>query len=221
MEGTTEARGSSWYESAASPSSQPSQPEPNAVHQQSQESQADYFKGSSAASQYFTQAAMQSAYGGMSHARMAESQMMGRTPFYSPLHSMAWGAAFGAAASAASPATSKSGYPGFGYPPTPPKESPGGVDPSTPSPMPANLATHQNGYGGEEEAHSQHHHGEDLLGSDRQPIDMKPSTDHLMQSMAIGYPGPRTKMDGGSSAGSQSSYDYYGGGGGGGSTASP
>ena len=38
--------------------------------------------------------------------------------------------------------------------------------------------------------------GEDPLGSDRQPIDMKPSTDHLMQSMAIGYPGPRTKMDG-------------------------
>ena len=36
----------------------------------------------------------------------------------------------------------------------------------------------------------------DPLGSDRQPIDMKPSTDHLMQSMAIGYPGPRTKMDG-------------------------
>ena len=30
----------------------------------------------------------------------------------------------------------QSGYPGFGYPPTPPKESPGGVDPSTPSPMP-------------------------------------------------------------------------------------
>ena len=66
-------------------------------------------------------------------ARMAESQMMGRTPFYSPLHSMvssyddfyddhdsndvfdqkshqsaqAWGAAFGAAASAASPTTTK------------------------------------------------------------------------------------------------------------------
>merc|ERR1719454_2034274 len=99
---------------------------------------------------------------------------MGRTPFYSPLHSMAWGAAFGAAASAASPTTTKSGYPGFGYPPTPPKESPGGVDPSTPSPMPANLATH--------------HHGEDPLSGDRQPIDMKPSTDHLMQSMAIGYP---------------------------------
>ena len=38
--------------------------------------------------------------------------------------------------------------------------------------------------------------GDDPLGSDRQPIDMKPSTDHLMQSMAIGYPGPRTKMDG-------------------------
>ena len=38
--------------------------------------------------------------------------------------------------------------------------------------------------------------GEDPLSGDRQPIDMKPSTDHLMQSMAIGYPGPRTKMDG-------------------------
>ena len=38
--------------------------------------------------------------------------------------------------------------------------------------------------------------GEDPLSGDRQPIDMKPSTDHLMQSMAIGYPGPRAKMDG-------------------------
>ena len=27
-------------------------------------------------------------------------------------------------------------------------------------------------------------------------MDMKPSTDHLMQSMAIGYPGGRGKMDG-------------------------
>jgi hypothetical protein len=48
---------------------------------------------------------------------MAESQMVGRSQFYSPLHSMAWGA-FSSSSSAA-PATKS--YSGFGYPPTPPK----------------------------------------------------------------------------------------------------
>ena len=126
-------------------------------------------------------------------ARMAESQMMGRTPFYSPLHSMVssyddfyddhdsndvflseitsicsglgsslWSSClrgksnynqghhlhltnFSDTIVVIATTIKKrciiclitqSGYPGFGYPPTPPKESPGGVDPSTPSPMP-------------------------------------------------------------------------------------
>jgi hypothetical protein len=51
-------------------------------------------------------------------ARMAESQMVGRSQFYSPLHSMAWGA-FSSSSSSAAPATKS--YSGFGYPPTPPK----------------------------------------------------------------------------------------------------
>ena len=114
---------------------------------------------------------------------MAESQMMGRAPFYSPLHSMAWGAAFGAAASAASP-TSK-GYTSFSYPLTPPKESPQGVDPSTPTSMQGETPYHT----GEEAANTAQQSEE--LG-DARNIDMKPSTDHLMQSMALTY--PRSKL---------------------------
>ena len=64
----------------------------------------------------------------------AERQMMGSSPtFYSPLHSMAWAGAFGAAAGAGAGASSpgpKAGY-SFGYPPTPPKESPGAGTPAS------------------------------------------------------------------------------------------
>ena len=109
--------------------------------------------------------------------------MMGRAPFYSPLHSMAWGAAFGAAASAASP-TSK-GYTSFSYPLTPPKESPQGVDPSTPTSMHGETAYHTG-----EEASNTAQQSEEL--GDTRNIDMKPSTDHLMQSMALSY--PRSKL---------------------------
>ena len=76
----------------------------------------------------------------------AETGMMGRTPaFYSPLHSMAWAGAFtgagagagaGGGTSASSPtppskpATGQT-HSSFGYPPTPPKESPGGATPGS------------------------------------------------------------------------------------------
>lgn len=180
-----------WYEGAAGATQHPNSPLPSGTsqhHQEASGTEADsYFKGS-AASQYFSQAAaMQSAYGGMTHARMAESQMMGRTPFYSPLHSMAWGAAFGAAASAASP-TSK-GYPSFGYPPTPPKESPQGVDPSTPTSMHGETPYHTG-----EEATNTAQQPEEL--GDTRNIDMKPSTDHLMQSMALNYPRSKLQEEG-------------------------
>jgi len=183
-----------WYEGAAGANQHPNSPLPSANtqhHQESSGAEADsYFKGS-AASQYFSQAAaMQSAYGGMTHARIAESQMMGRAPFYSPLHSMAWGAAFGAAASAASP-TSK-GYSSFGYPPTPPKESPQGVDPSTPTAMHGETPYHTG-----EEATNTAQQSDELV--DTRNIDMKPSTDHLMQSMALNY--PRSKLPEGTAAG--------------------
>ena len=49
---------------------------------------------------------------------MAESQMVGRSQFYSPLHSMAWGAF---STSATANPSAKSSYSSFGYPPTPPK----------------------------------------------------------------------------------------------------
>ena len=115
----------------------------------------------------------------------AERQMMGTSPtFYSPLHSMAWAGAFGAAAGAgagagASSPGPKSGY-SFGYPPTPPKESPGT------SGTPASLQGDSGTY------HEEGHPGgvaEDVT-SDR--VDIKPSADHLMLNMAqsAGYPGP-------------------------------
>ena len=72
----------------------------------------------------------------------AETGMMGRTPaFYSPLHSMAWAGAFtgagaGGGTSASSPTPPSKPATGgthssFGYPPTPPKESPGGATPGS------------------------------------------------------------------------------------------
>ena len=74
----------------------------------------------------------------------AETGMMGRTPaFYSPLHSMAWAGAFTGAGAGAGGGTSASSptppskpatgqtHSSFGYPPTPPKESPGGATPGS------------------------------------------------------------------------------------------
>ena len=74
----------------------------------------------------------------------AETGMMGRTPaFYSPLHSMAWAGAFAGAGAGAGGGTSASSptppskpatgqtHSSFGYPPTPPKESPGGATPGS------------------------------------------------------------------------------------------
>ena len=120
-------------------------------------------------------------------AAAAENQMMaGRTPpFYSPLHSMAWAGAFGAATGAGSGGASSptppshksstSSYPSFGYPPTPPKESPGGAG------TPASLHGDAGGYHGEAVP------GAEDVSGDR--VEMKPSADHLMQSMALsGYP---------------------------------
>ena len=106
----------------------------------------------------------------------AERQMMGTSPtFYSPLHSMAWAGAFGAAAGAGAGASSpgpKSGY-SFGYPPTPPKESPGGG-------TPASLQGDTAAYHEESQAGGL---GEDGT-ADR--VDIKPSADHLMLNMAGG-----------------------------------
>jgi len=182
--------GQGWYEGAAGATAHPGSPMPAQHHQDGTSTDSEnYFKASSTSSQYF----MQSAYGGIqSHARMAaESQMMGRTPaFYSPLHSMAWAGAFGAASSGASagggtsptPGHNKSSYPSFGYPPTPPKESPG-------TGTPGSIQGDSGGYhpGGETGAST----GEDAAGEMK--LEMKPSTDHLMQSMALsgslsGYP---------------------------------
>ena len=61
-----------WYEGASGTTQHPNSPLPSGTSQHHQEpsgTDADsYFKGSSAASQYFSQAAaMQSAYGGMTH----------------------------------------------------------------------------------------------------------------------------------------------------------
>ena len=113
----------------------------------------------------------------------AERQMMGSSPtFYSPLHSMAWAGAFGAAAGAGAGASSpgpKSGY-SFGYPPTPPKESPGGG-------TPASLQGESAGY------HEEVSHGvNEDMNSER--VDIKPTADHLMLNMAqsAGYPGGRS-----------------------------
>ena len=116
----------------------------------------------------------------------AERQMMGTSPtFYSPLHSMAWAGAFGAAAGAgagagASSPGPKSGY-SFGYPPTPPKESPGTS--GTPASLQGDSGTYH------EEGHPGGVGAEDVT-SDR--VDIKPSADHLMLNMAqsAGYPGP-------------------------------
>ena len=115
--------------------------------------------------------------------------------FYSPLHSMAWAGAFGAASGssqgqqqgASSPtpqqqhggtSSSKPSYSSFGYPPTPPKESPGGG-------TPASLVGDNSVYG----------HGEAVTGDDvsAERLEMKPTADHLMQSMALsGYPVSRS-----------------------------
>ena len=121
----------------------------------------------------------------------AERQMMGSSPtFYSPLHSMAWAGAFGAAAGAGAGASSpgpKAGY-SFGYPPTPPKESPGGGTPASLQGDPATYheESQQGGVGVGV--------GEDI-SSER--VDIKPSADHLMLNMAGGgggypVPGART-----------------------------
>ena len=126
----------------------------------------------------------------------AERQMMGSSPsFYSPLHSMAWAGAFGAAAGAgagagagASSPGPKSGY-SFGYPPTPPKESPGT------SGTPASLQGDPAAYHEEsQQAGAGLGVGEDIT-SER--VDIKPSADHLMLNMAGGggaypVPGART-----------------------------
>ena len=117
----------------------------------------------------------------------AERQMMGSSPtFYSPLHSMAWAGAFGAAAGGAGGASSpgaKTGY-SFGYPPTPPKESPSG---GTPASLQGDPATYH-----EESQHAGAGAGVgEELSSER--LDIKPSADHLMLNMAGGagaYPVP-------------------------------
>ena len=106
---------------------------------------------------------------------------------------MAWAGAFGAAASGSSSSApsssptpgqhSKSGagsYSSFGYPPTPPKESPGGG--ATPASLTGDTGAvyHETGVTGEE-------------GVAGERLEMKPSADHLMQSMALsGYPVGRT-----------------------------
>ena len=70
-----------WYEGSAGAPQHPNSPLPAGAAQHHQEgaggagADADsYFKGSSAASQYFSQAAaMQSAYGGMTHGKTYDS----------------------------------------------------------------------------------------------------------------------------------------------------
>ena len=118
----------------------------------------------------------------------AESQMMGRSPaaFYSPLHSMAWAGAFGAATAGTggagaggggtspTPNHAKSSYSSFGYPPTPPKESPGGG-----TGTPGSLHGDTGGYHGDSGVAG----AEDVSGDMK--MEMKPSADHLMQSMAL------------------------------------
>ena len=124
----------------------------------------------------------------------AERQMMGSSPtFYSPLHSMAWAGAFGAAAGGAGGSSSpgaKTGY-SFGYPPTPPKESPGG---GTPASLQGDPSTYHE--------ESQHGGAGAGVGEDisSERVDIKPSADHLMLNMAGGVgsvgsypvPGART-----------------------------
>ena len=127
-------------------------------------------------------------------------QMMSRSPaFYSPLHSMAWAGAFSGAAAGGggsggtttpphSASKGSSVYSGsFGYPPTPPKESPG-----TSGGTPASLGGAESVLGGGyPEAPGGVAGGVDTegAGQDMKP-EMKPSADHLMQSMALsGYPG--------------------------------
>ena len=121
----------------------------------------------------------------------AERQMMGSSPtFYSPLHSMAWAGAFGAAAGGAGGSSSpgaKTGY-SFGYPPTPPKESPGG---GTPASLQGDPSTYHE--------ESQHGGAGAGVGEDisSERVDIKPSADHLMLNMAgsVGsypVPGART-----------------------------
>ncbi|XP_023340854.1 GATA-binding factor C isoform X2 [Eurytemora carolleeae] len=132
-----------------------------------------YFKSNTAASQYFSQAAaLQSAYGNMSQGRSGgEGQISSRSQFYSPLHSMAWGA-FSSSSSATSAASKP--YSSFGYPPTPPKESP--VLSSTPTSLPLDTTLYKPAedqlVDGGDDAHGQ--------------LDLKPSTEHLMQ-MGLGY----------------------------------
>ena len=126
------------------------------------------------------------------------ARMAAAPSFYSPLHSMAWAGAFGAASgssqqqgassptpqqqqhggTANSTGSSKPSYSSFGYPPTPPKESPGGG-------TPASLVGDNGVYG----------HGEAVTGDDvsADRLEMKPTADHLMQSMALsGYPVSRS-----------------------------
>ena len=123
----------------------------------------------------------------------AESQMMGRSPaaFYSPLHSMAWAGAFGAATAGSggggggtspTPNHAKSSYSSFGYPPTPPKESPGGGGTGTPGSLHGDTA----GYHAEAGVAG----AEDVAGDMKMEMkmEMKPSADHLMQSMALSGP---------------------------------
>ena len=79
------------------------------------------------------------------------------------------------------PGHNKSSYPSFGYPPTPPKESPG-------TGTPGSIQGDSGGYHTGETGAST---GEDAAGEMK--LEMKPSTDHLMQSMALsgslsGYP---------------------------------
>jgi len=70
----------------------------------------------------------------------------------------------------------------FGYPPTPPKESPGGATPGS-----LHSETGQGaGQGAYPDTGASSEGGE--VGGDR--LEVKPSADHLMQSMALsGYPG--------------------------------
>ena len=127
-------------------------------------------------------------------------QMMSRSPaFYSPLHSMAWAGAFSGAAAGGGAGSSgtttpphsaskgSSVYSGsFGYPPTPPKESPGA------SGTPASLGGAESVLGGGYPDASGGVAGSvdtEGAGQEMKP-EMKPSADHLMQSMALsGYPG--------------------------------
>ncbi len=137
----------------------------------------------------------------LTSARMAAEtqQMMSRSPaFYSPLHSMAWAGAFSGAAAGGGAGSSgtttpphsaskgSSVYSGsFGYPPTPPKESPGA------SGTPASLGAESVLGGGYPEAAGGVAGGVDTEGAGQEmKPEMKPSADHLMQSMALsGYPG--------------------------------